>query len=83
LHHRRSEVAMRCGSCGCLIENEADVAWIRGTAICPECAQKGLALRKTFLTVWVVMAILVVVVPIVLLVLFFALGGLAFFKLVQ
>jgi len=74
---------MRCGSCGRLVENEADVAWIRGTAICPECAQKGHALRKTFLTVWVVIAILVVVVPILLLILFFALGGLAFFKFLQ
>jgi hypothetical protein len=71
---------MRCGSCGCVIERDEDVAWIRGTGICPECAKKGEAFRKTFFKIWVVMAILVFVVPIVLLILFLFLGGMAFFK---
>jgi hypothetical protein len=74
---------MRCGSCGCVIEREEDVAWIRGTAICPQCAQKGQAFQRTFLKVWVVTAILIVVVPIALLFLFLVLGGMAFFKFLQ
>ena len=74
---------MRCGSCGCVIDREEDVAWIRGTAICPQCAEKGQALQKTFLKVWVVIVILVVVVPIVLMILFLVLGGVAFFKFLQ
>ena len=74
---------MRCGSCGCVIDREEDVAWIRGTAICPQCAKKGQALQKTILKVWVVMAILVVVAAIVLLFLFLVLGGAAFFKFLQ
>ena len=74
---------MRCGSCGSVIEREADVAWVRGTAICPQCAKQGQALRKTFFKVWVVMAILVVVVPIVLLFLFLVFGGAAFLKVLQ
>jgi hypothetical protein len=74
---------MRCGSCGSVIEREADVAWVRGTGICPQCAKQGHALRKTFSIVWVVMAILVVVVPIVLLFLFLVFGGAVFFKVLQ
>ena len=74
---------MRCGSCGSVIEREADVAWVRGTAICPQCAKQGQALRKTFFKVWVVMAILVVVVPIVLLFMFLVFGAAAFFKVLQ
>jgi predicted nucleic acid-binding Zn ribbon protein len=74
---------MRCGSCGGVIEKDEDVAWIRGSAICPQCVEKGQALRKTFLKVWVVVAILVVVVPIVLFILIAVFGGLAFFNFMR
>jgi len=57
---------MRCSSCGCVIVSEGDVTWVRGTAICPECAKKGRAFQRTFFTVWVVVAILIFAAPILM-----------------
>ena len=74
---------MRCGNCNCVIEKEQDIAWIRGTAICAQCLEKGKALQKTLLKIFIVVVILVVLVPIVLMVLFVVVSGGTFFKLGQ
>jgi hypothetical protein len=57
---------MRCASCGCVIEREEDVAWVRGTSICPECAAKGRTVQRAFFGVWLVLAIFILAVPVVL-----------------
>jgi hypothetical protein len=67
---------MRCGSCGGVIESEDDVAWVRGTAICPECMAKGRATQRAFFTVWLVLLILILGVPLLL-----CLGGVVFYWL--
>lgn len=57
---------MRCASCGCAIETEDDIIWLRGTAVCPECAKKGRVFQRAFFTVWIVVAIFVIAVPILM-----------------
>lgn len=69
---------MRCGSCGGVIERENDVAWVRGTAICVECAKKGRTIQRAFFGVWLVLAILILAVPILMCV-----GGVILFRFFQ
>jgi hypothetical protein len=69
---------MRCGSCGCVIEGEGDVAWVRGTAICPECAKKGRTFQRAFFGAWLVIALFILAVPILMCV-----GGVILFRFFQ
>ena len=75
---RSWEVAMRCGSCGCVIEKEEDVTWQRGTALCPECFKKGRTFQRAFFGVWLVVLILILAVPVLL-----CLGGVFLFRFFQ
>jgi hypothetical protein len=72
------EVDMRCANCGCSIENKEDAVWVRGTGICPACAQKSRELGRTLFTVWVVVAIAVIALPILL-----CLGGFFLFRFLR
>lgn len=67
---------MRCGLCGGEIASEADVAWVRGTAVCPACTSKGRTYRGVFLVIWVVVAIFIFLVAAVV-----CAGFLGFFNL--
>jgi hypothetical protein len=67
---------MRCAQCDRVIDSDKDAVWIRGTAICPECAQKSREFQRAFLKGWAVFAVLGVMIPMLL---FCALGGYFFF----